>query len=438
MLARLFAVLTTLASVSEENLFEGVSLEQAMVKAQATGKFVLIDVFTTWCLPCKRLDQTTWKAPNVQEWLKANTIPIKVDAEETDWVADQFNVVSYPTVILVRSDGSELGRIVGYRDPGAFLQEASEILAGVDAATRARSRGTRALAEAKARSVRDSWNPLERQNYAEALADSGQFVDALKEYLWCFDNGVEHYPPYYGIRYGTLALEITEFGKDYPPAIQALMERRDVAEAMLVSNYFFPDCISDIAVDVVRLNQSLSTPERVLVIFDVMKSRDIGELQTLIAERVPELFVATARYCDLLEAVSNVEGQVNREIQRAQSFAKQSLSLSDGGETQEALDRALALTAAATIRKATVWYESLLGANECERAAEVANQLIAADRSGHMYIALIERAVHCGYIEEAHALVERGRLSLSKIEQKRVERAASRISQEVQDGDDSE
>lgn len=71
----------------------------------------MIDFFTTWCPPCKELDETTWTDARVIEWLGQHTVPLEVDAERAPTLAQHYGIASYPTLLFVRPDGSEIERI---------------------------------------------------------------------------------------------------------------------------------------------------------------------------------------------------------------------------------------------------------------------------------------------------------------------------------------
>lgn len=45
--------------------FADLSLEEAITKAQAEDKYIFIDVYTTWCGPCKKLDRVTFQSSEV-------------------------------------------------------------------------------------------------------------------------------------------------------------------------------------------------------------------------------------------------------------------------------------------------------------------------------------------------------------------------------------
>jgi tetratricopeptide (TPR) repeat protein len=94
------------------------ALEQALRLKQP----LLIHFYGIWCPPCNLLDQNVYRDPRfiqaTQGWVK-----LKVDADrELSWaLKEKYNVGGYPTVVLANAEGSELGRIVGYRKPQEFI-----------------------------------------------------------------------------------------------------------------------------------------------------------------------------------------------------------------------------------------------------------------------------------------------------------------------------
>ncbi|MBQ9456991.1 MAG: thioredoxin [Bacilli bacterium] len=73
-----------------------------------SGK-VLVDLFATWCGPCKMLspviDQVEAEHPEVKF--------IKVDVDEVPAIAARYNVYSIPT-ILVFNDGEKVNEQIGF------------------------------------------------------------------------------------------------------------------------------------------------------------------------------------------------------------------------------------------------------------------------------------------------------------------------------------
>ena len=67
---------------------------------------VLVDFWATWCGPCMR------QAPVVEELAEEGYAVGKVDVDQNMALAQQFRVVSIPTLILFK-DGAEVKRFVG-------------------------------------------------------------------------------------------------------------------------------------------------------------------------------------------------------------------------------------------------------------------------------------------------------------------------------------
>ncbi|HEY5926193.1 MAG TPA: thioredoxin family protein [Kofleriaceae bacterium] len=76
----------------------------------------LIDFSAKWCGPCKVMEPVM--AALAQEYAGRVRV-VEIDVDEEQLLAQQYNVRSMPTFVLVR-DGAEVGRVVGSR-PRAFI-----------------------------------------------------------------------------------------------------------------------------------------------------------------------------------------------------------------------------------------------------------------------------------------------------------------------------
>ncbi len=232
---------------ADEGPFRELSLDRARQAATDGGKrFVLVDFYTVWCGPCKKLDETIWKDQEVRDWLSKEAVCLKVDAEKDEPLADKYRINVYPTVLLLRPDGAEIDRLVGYRDAKTFLADARESLAGNDSLARARKKLEGANAN----------DPMLRMSYGDALAQKGRAEDALSEYLWCFDHGLEHGPGFTGVRLSFLLGRIVQLGRTHPAALDELRKRRDAAgKEIEASKADFPTAMGFAA-----LNSNLGEP----------------------------------------------------------------------------------------------------------------------------------------------------------------------------------
>ena len=345
------------AARAEEAPFRDIPFEKAKDVAKEGGKrFVLVDFYTTWCGPCKRLDQTTWKDPGVKDWLAKEAVCLKIDAEKEEALAGKYRIDAYPTILMLRPDGTEIDRLVGYRDAKTFLVEARDSLAGFDGVARARKKLEGASAN----------NPLLRTQYADELARKGRHEEALSEYLWCFDHGLEHGPAFAGVRVSFLLSSIVQLGKSHPPALDALRQRRDAARKALEGGKADVRSVTDFT----ALNRSLGEPEQTLALYDAIKdnkSAPPGIRKQLLSGSRDQL-LKKKRYKELLvdtDARSAVRSSIN-------SFRLASLLAPKDEDFRRIMRQGV-------IEEGTKSYEALVGTGDRAGAAEVAASLIAID-----------------------------------------------------------
>ncbi len=85
---------------------------------------VLVDFWAAWCGPCKMV------APVLEEIAteKAGRLRVvKLDVEANPVTAQEFGVVSIPTMILFK-DGKPVKRIVGAKGKAALLRELADVI----------------------------------------------------------------------------------------------------------------------------------------------------------------------------------------------------------------------------------------------------------------------------------------------------------------------
>ena len=83
-----------------------ITVENFEAEVLKSEKPILIDFWATWCGPCMR------QGPVVEELAEEGYAVGKVDIDQNMALAQQFRVVSIPTLILFK-DGAEAQRFVG-------------------------------------------------------------------------------------------------------------------------------------------------------------------------------------------------------------------------------------------------------------------------------------------------------------------------------------
>ena len=106
------------------------NLAQAKSQAKAENKLVLMD-FTgsDWCPPCKKLKKNVFSSEEFATFAKANLVLVEVDFPRTkkqiekqsdelkkanEALSRKFDIESFPTVVVLSSNGKQLSKESGY------------------------------------------------------------------------------------------------------------------------------------------------------------------------------------------------------------------------------------------------------------------------------------------------------------------------------------
>lgn len=128
--ALLLARIVLYATKSENaNAVQWLSVEDGMARAVATNQPVLFDFTADWCGPCHLLDQAVFRDPRLAQRINSSFIPIRVvdrkheEGENPRAVAalqKRYSVNGFPTVVFADANGTERGRMEGFRGAKEF------------------------------------------------------------------------------------------------------------------------------------------------------------------------------------------------------------------------------------------------------------------------------------------------------------------------------
>ncbi len=82
-----------------------------MEEVMSSETLVLVDFYTVWCGPCKKLSPIL---ENIAEKYEGKIKVVKVDVEEEVSLATLFRIASVPTVMFFKN-GKAVGSFVGYK-----------------------------------------------------------------------------------------------------------------------------------------------------------------------------------------------------------------------------------------------------------------------------------------------------------------------------------
>ena len=122
------SLLTGIATVKAQGInFDSGSWKEVLAKAKEQNKLVFIDVYTSWCGPCKKMVAEVFPLKEVGGKFNGDFVNFSIDAEKGEGIeiATTFNVRAFPTYLFVNGDGQLIYRSIGYKEANPFLKDAN-------------------------------------------------------------------------------------------------------------------------------------------------------------------------------------------------------------------------------------------------------------------------------------------------------------------------
>ena len=101
---------------------------EALSRAQAENKPIMINFYTDTCPACEKLDSNTYSDEELGDFLNDNFVCLKSNTLKSNLYQNYSNIEYVPTIVFASPDGTEIDRMVGYRSASAFYQDAQEVL----------------------------------------------------------------------------------------------------------------------------------------------------------------------------------------------------------------------------------------------------------------------------------------------------------------------
>jgi thioredoxin-like negative regulator of GroEL len=198
----------------------------AMKKAAAQNKPVMVDFWAEWCGWCHRLDKTTYVDPTVVK-LAQDFVAVKVDTEGKAAdveVAERYDVTSLPTILFVTPGGRQILRVNGFQGPGKFprtLERAKDMavkLMGYEQALQKDPKNATALAALGTHLFEQEFFEEARDLLAKAARYDSREVPGTRRHTRMLLAIIQTYDHKYAEAEALLkdALAITPLGEDEP------------------------------------------------------------------------------------------------------------------------------------------------------------------------------------------------------------------------------
>lgn len=118
------------AATKTGDLLWATDLNTTLAQAKAKNKYVVADMYTSWCTWCKVLDRVTFANPAMMSYLNTKYLCVRVNAESPNGgteAAEKYKVFEFPCVLVFEPSGKLIGKLMGFQRPDA-MQKALENL----------------------------------------------------------------------------------------------------------------------------------------------------------------------------------------------------------------------------------------------------------------------------------------------------------------------
>ena len=118
-------------SVYAFNFAESARLMPLLEQAKAENKLVFVDFYTTWCAPCRLMEEQVFTDPGLASFMNKHFINYRVNGEFDNGpnLVSIFEVTSYPTLLFLNGSGQVVSRKNGIAMQTEFRQLAEQALA---------------------------------------------------------------------------------------------------------------------------------------------------------------------------------------------------------------------------------------------------------------------------------------------------------------------
>jgi Flp pilus assembly protein TadD len=108
------------------------TLADAVRRAKQSKRWVLVDVFATWCGPCHAMDDKVYPQREVTQAIERDFVALRRDGEtgEGAEIAARYHVVGFPTILLIDENGVEVDRVMGFVDGRELVETLARFRAG--------------------------------------------------------------------------------------------------------------------------------------------------------------------------------------------------------------------------------------------------------------------------------------------------------------------
>ena len=129
--------------------FSEVTNQQEMAEAQKRASdqelMMFVDVYATWCGPCKVMDREVYTDQQVADYMNANFVNVRLDGESEYGLmfAAEQELEGFPSMFIFSREGEPVGRIVGFTASEALVSSLKSTVENYKLVTKYRAKHER-------------------------------------------------------------------------------------------------------------------------------------------------------------------------------------------------------------------------------------------------------------------------------------------------------
>ena len=196
-------------------------------------KYLVIEFFNYNTIESKMVRDQIINSGPASEIIRNRYQVISVEQGKDPEKESQYKITRFPTLIIARTDGTEIDRLVGFQKPS-----------GVAAIFKAAATGHSEIARVREQAAAPGSGIRDRMSLAAALKLRGDTVGAFNEYLWILDHGERAEPKAYAPMYRAVLEQLVFLAREYQPAVEELIKRQEAIENAAAAEKATPQAIA--------------------------------------------------------------------------------------------------------------------------------------------------------------------------------------------------
>lgn len=104
--------------------FHNGTWEEALQLAKKENKLIFLDIYATWCGPCKKLKANTFSNSEVGTFYNQYFVNVAFDGEQGEgkMLMQKYALRSFPSLLFIDGNGKVVGQTAGYHSSNQFIE----------------------------------------------------------------------------------------------------------------------------------------------------------------------------------------------------------------------------------------------------------------------------------------------------------------------------